>query len=294
MEKAFYRKSVIAMFLAPALIIYCAFVIVTIVWAAGYSFFDWDGMGAKTFVGLENYIRLFTRDRSFWPVVGNTIIYTVIQIAIQIVGGLLFAIFLSRVVRFRAGLQTMYYMPVVISSVAICQIFSKLLSVTPMGVVNALLSKINPAWYNLEWISSPDRSLYVAAFVEGYKYLGLYMVIFYAALIGVPADLTEAATIDGASTFRQYWNIKIPYIKPVILTNCVLVLNGSMRSFDISFLLTKGGPGHTSELLATNMYKQAFSSLKYGYGSAVAVAIVIFCVIIGIVFQKITHRGEDD
>ena len=113
------------------------------------------------------------------------------------------------------------------------------------------------------------------------------MVIFYAALIAVPEDLTEAAKIDGASVLRQYWNVKLPYILPVIVTNCVLVLNGSLRSFDIPFLLTGGGPGNTSELIVTYMYKQAFTSMKYGYGSAVAVSNVILCLVLGMTFRRL-------
>ena len=255
-------------------------------------FFDWSGVGDKVFVGIKNYKQLLTGDKIFWQTVAHTLIYTVICVAIEVFGGLLFAIFLTRVKHFRAGLQTLYYVPVVISSVAICQIFSKLFSVTPTGVINAVIGFFNPDLLYMEWTSNASISLYVAAFVEGYKYLGLYMVIFYAALIGVPSELAEAAIVDGANVPQQYWHVKIPYIKPVIIANCVLVLNGSLRSYDISFLLTKGGPGNASELMSTYMYKQAFSSMKYGYGSAVAMAIVVICLIVGGVFRRVTEGGE--
>lgn len=294
MQSTFGKKSVIIMFILPAFIIYTLLVVVSVIWAVYYSFFDWSGVGKMAFIGISNYIKLLLNDKLFWPIVGHTLIYTVICILIQVFGGLLFAIFLTRIVRFRATLQTLYYVPVVISSVALCQIFSKLFSVTPIGVVNAILGYFNTDWMYLEWISNPDIALYVAAFTEGYKYLGLYMVIFYAALIGVPAELSEAAIVDGANVFCQYWHIKLPYIKPVILANCILVLNGSLRSFDISYLLTKGGPGNASELLSTYMYKQAFSSMKYGYGSAVAITIVIICLTIGFIFRRLTERRNDE
>lgn len=292
MQKTFGRKKVILMFLLPALVVYILFVVVSVIWAGFYSFFDWSGVGKMTFAGIQNYLQLF-QDKTFLQTIWHTLIYTVICVAIQVFGGLLFAIFLSRLTKGRALLQTLYYVPVVISSVAICQIFSKLLSVTPIGVVNAVLSIFNPELATMEWISNADVSLYVAAFVEGYKYLGLYMVIFYAALIGVPKDLEEAAIVDGANVVQQYWKVKIPYIKPVIIANCILVLNGSLRSFDISYLLTNGGPGNASELMSTYMYKQAFSSMKYGYGSAIAMAIVVICLIIGFVFRRATE-GRDD
>ncbi|MFR7898379.1 MAG: carbohydrate ABC transporter permease [Ruminococcus sp.] len=125
MQKAFGKKSVIFMFLFPAFLIYTAFVIVSIVWAGYYSFFDWSGVGEKVFVGFKNYAELLTQDTVFRSTVWHTIVYTIINVAIQVFGGLLFAVLLSRIKRGRVALQTLYYIPVVISSVAICQIFTK-------------------------------------------------------------------------------------------------------------------------------------------------------------------------
>ena len=144
MQKSYGQKKVILMFLLPAFIVYTLFVVVSVIWAGYYSLFDWSGVGEKIFLGINNYKQLFTQDTVFWTTVLHTLVYTVICVVIQVFGGLLFAIFLSRITKFRAGLQTLYYVPVVISSVAICQIFTKLFSVTPTGVINALLSVFNP------------------------------------------------------------------------------------------------------------------------------------------------------
>lgn len=293
MESLLNNKKTIMKFTLPALIIYTLVVIIPIIWSAVYSFVDWNGIGEMRFVGFDNYIEMLTNDRNFWPVVLNTLIYTVLQLLIQVGGGLLMAIFLTNIRRGRSLLQTLYYAPVVLSSVAICQIFGKFLSVSPQGLMNSILGLINPAWGQIEFLTNPNLSLYTAAFVEGYKYAGLYMIIFYAALIGVPSELEEAAKIDGANVFRQYINVKLPYIKPVILTNCILVINGSLRSFDISYLLTGGGPGNSSELVASYMYKQAFSSMKYGYGSAIAIFIVVECLIIAMLFKKNLMQFEE-
>ena len=293
MQKAFGKKRTIFLFIFPAFLIYTTFVIVSIIWAGYYSFFEWSGVGEKIFVGFKNYAELLMKDKIFRITVFHTLIYTIINVIIQVFGGLLFAILLSRVKRGRTILQTLYYVPVVISSVAICQIFLKLLSVTPTGVVNQILSIFNPELKVMEWTSNYDISLYVAAFVEGYKYLGLYMVIFYAALIGVPNELGEAALIDGANSVQEYIHVRIPYIKPVIIANCILVLNGSLRSFEFSYLLTRGGPGNASELMTTYMYKQAFASKQYGYGSSVAIMIVIVCLTVGLIFRKATGGGDE-
>ena len=117
-----------------------------------------------------------------------------------------------------------------------------------------------------------------------------------AALNGESRDENKAAVtnMDEAAVWQEYLYVKIPYIKPVIIANCLLVLNGSLRSFEFSYLLTHGGPGNASELMTTYMYKQAFSSMKYGYGSAVAIMIVIICMVVGLLFRKFSGEGEDE
>lgn len=279
-------------FTAPALIIYTLIVFIPIIWSSVYSLFDWNGIGSMKFVGFNNFVRLFTRDREFLPALGHTVIYIVAQIVLQVFVGLLLAFLLSSIPKLRSFFQTLYYVPVVISSVAICQIFEKLMSLQPLGLINSILGAINPAWYDIKWLTDVNLCLGSAAFVEGYKYMAMYMVIFYAALLSVPDDLTEAAKIDGANGFRIAWNVKIPYIRHVIVANCVLVLNGSLRAYDIPYLLTGGGPGNCAQLLSPYMYKQAFSSMKYGYGSAVAVMIVLISLVFATVFRRIFERED--
>lgn len=278
MNRTFYTKATVFWFIAPALAIYTLIVFIPIVWSAYYSFFRWDGFSHMLFVGLDNYKEMFFKDRFFWPVVGQTMVYSLLQIVFQVGGGLLLAIFLSLVWRGRLLLQMIYYTPVIIPSVAICQIFSSFFSVTPTGLFNYLLSRVIPGFSNIEWLTTPGLTLVMASIVEGYNSLGIYMVLFLAALISIPDSLTEAARIDGANGFQLFWHVKIPYISNIVLANTVLVLNNSLRAFDIPFLLTNGGPGNSSELLSSYMYKQAFSSMNYGYGSAISVFIVVLCV----------------
>lgn len=210
----------------------------------------------------------------------QTIVYTILQILFQVGGGLLLALLLTLLVKKRAVFQTIYYIPVVISSVAVCQIFDKLFSVTPTGLINHLLSSFSESLAMTEWLTTPGLSLVVTAFAEGYKTMGVYMVTFFAALLSVPYDLSEAAKMDGAGWLKTVFHVKLPYIRPILVANMVLVLNNVLRSFDFSFMLTAGGPGTSSELLASYMYKKAFGSMQYGYGSAVAVLIVGICLIL--------------
>lgn len=293
MRGLFSRKSTVLSFLLPALIIYTAVVFFPIIWSAYHSFFNWNGFSAKKFTGLDNFVRLFTADRNFWPILIQTFIYTILQIILQVGGGLVLAILLSGLTFGRSFFQAVFYIPVIISSAAICQIFTKLLSVSPVGIVNAILGMINPEWEMISWLTIPKLSLVMCALVEGYKSMGTYMVIFYAALIAVPDDLIEAATIDGANAFRCLVFVKLPYIMHIIIANIVLVLNNSFRSFDIPYLLTAGGPGTSSELLASFMYKRSFSSMQYGYGSAIATVIVMICFILAIFCMRVFRTEEE-
>lgn len=294
MNSVLKNKKAIAVFLLPGLLVYTAIVMIPILSSAYYSFFEWNGLSAKHFTGLSNYVTLFTRDKTVWPILMQTIVYTLLQILFQVGGGLLLALLLELLVKKRAVFQMVYYAPVIISSVAICQIFEKLFSVTPTGIINHLLSFISQDFLKIEWLTTPGLSLVITALAEGYKTMGIYMVIFYAALIGIPGELLEAARVDGAGWLSTVVRIKIPYMKPILVANAVLVLNNAIRSFDFSFMLTAGGPGTTSELMATYMYKKAFGSMQYGYGSAVAVFIVVICFILASLCMRQFDSGQDE
>ena len=200
-------------------------------------------------------------------------------------GGLLLAVLLNNMVVLRKPMQILYYLPVIVSSVALAQMFKKMFAVVPAGLINQLLALINPDWIRLEWLTNVKTSLGMVIGTVGYKNMPVYMLIFFAAFLTVPGSLVEAARIDGASSWQIFWKIKIPHIRPTIITNIILVLNGSLRGYDIAKLLTAGGPVNSSQLQAMYMYKQAFSSQKYGYGSAIAMFIVMESLILAILVR---------
>jgi raffinose/stachyose/melibiose transport system permease protein len=292
MDKYLRKRTTILFFLLPALVVYIVTVFVPIIWSGVYSFFAWDGISEMTFTGWDNYIRMFTNDDVFWSTVLNTIIYTIFNIIMQVFGGLCLAILLFKITKGRGLFQTLFYAPVVLSTVAIAQIFTKIYSVNPVGLLNQVLSFVTQRTVEIEWLINPKVALLATAFVEGYKYAGIYMVILYSALASIPKDVEEAGMIDGASGWKCYRYIKFPLIKNVIITCIVLVLNGSLKAFDIPYLLTYGGPGHTTELVATYMYKQAFGSMFYGYGSAIAIFIVLECFLLVVAIRGIYQVKE--
>lgn len=276
----------------PALLVYLISVIVPIVWSGFYSLYEWNGFSDKEFIGIANFAKML-KDTELWDSVINTLVYTFFQIVLQVGGGLVMAVLLTKLPFFRRGFQTLYYLPVIVSTVALCQMFKKIFAVTPVGLFNELLSKINPSWIHLEWLSNPDTSLGMVIFTSGYKNMPIYMLIFFSALLTVPYSLEEAAHIDGANGWQIFWRINLPHIRPSIVANILLVLNGSLREFDIPKLLTSGGPMQSSQTQALYMYKQAFTSMQYGYGSAIAMFIVIEALIFAVLFRWLSRQRGD-
>ena len=287
MDKLLRKKRTILCFLVPGLLVYTVSVFVPIIWSGYYSLANWNGYGKMTFIGIDNFRKLST-DKEFWDSVIHTLIYAAGQIVLQVGGGMLLAVLLSNIIYLRKPLQVMYYLPVIVSTVALCQMFKKMFGVVPAGLVNQILSLFNPEWGRIEWLTSVKSSLAMVTAVAGYKNMPVYMLIFYAAFLTVPSSLIEAARIDGANSFQVFTRIKLSYIRPTIFANILLVLNGSLRGFDIAKLLTAGGPINSSQLQSMYMYKQAFSSQKYGYGSAVAMFIVMESLMLAVLIQWIS------
>lgn len=261
------------MFLMPALLVFSFTVVLPIIWSAVYSFHEWNGIGEMKFVGLNNYVKMFTGDKVFWRAFRNNLIYVAINIVIQLTFGVLLALLLTKLRIAMNFFKVMYFTPVVISSVAICQVFQKLMSYQPVGVINAALTAFGRSDLTKAWIADPDLALIIVSCIEGYRYIGLYMIILYSAFISIPQDVVEAAMLDGAHGWSMFSRIKFPLIKGVFTVTMVMVANGTMRGFDIPYLLTRGGPAYRSELMATYMYKNAFLTSQFGYGSAVAIFI---------------------
>lgn len=293
MKKYFHNTKAFLLFVSPALIVYVFIVIFPIIQSILYSFYDWNGVTEMKFIGVGNYKKMLFGDSTFWITVKNNITYMLINVVIQLGLGMLVALLLEKIEHGKNFFKTLYFAPAVISSVAICQVFGKALSTQPMGFFNELLQKIGLDVLVKPWISDVSGALPAVSVIEAYRYVGLYMIILYSALMSVNKDLIEAATIDGAKGFKLFWKIKFPQIKGVFGVAFVMIVNGTMKGFDIPYILTKGGPANRSELVATYMYKNAFNAGKFGYGSAIAVFIALECLII-FMFLKNAYLKEDD
>nr|WP_314758337.1 sugar ABC transporter permease [uncultured Lachnoanaerobaculum sp.] len=283
-------KKAIAVFLLPAFIVYSVIVMVPILVSIYYSCLDWNGIGKKSFVGFNNYIKLFG-DSVFRQAFGNNIIYIVIVMVLQLGFGFSIAVLLTYLKKGRGFIQTVYYIPSVITVIAISQLFTGFYSYEPLGLFNIFRKMLGME--PVAFLSEYKTVLWAVASVEGWQYIGIYMIIFYSALVSVSPDILEAARIDGATELQILVKIRIPAIANVIMLSCILSLVGALRGFAAPMNMTKGGPNHRSEILATYMYKKAFTSRDYGYGSAIAVIIVILS-IIGVLLISKYMDGENE
>lgn len=287
--KTLRDKKAIAFFLLPGFIVYTIMVMIPIAVSIYYSLIDWDGLGPKKFVGLSNFIKLLS-DKVFIRSFTNNLLYIVIVMALQLGVGFIIAVLLTYLVKGRGFIQTVYYIPSVITVIAIAQLFTSFYSYEPIGLFNIFrkLVGLEP----IAFLSEYKTVLPAVAAVEGWQYIGIYMIIFYSALVAVSPDIVEAARIDGATELQLLVRIRIPSITNVIMLACILSLVGALRGFAAPMNMTKGGPNHRSEILATYMYKKAFTSRDYGYGSAIAVVIVILSVIGVLLISRYMDRED--
>jgi raffinose/stachyose/melibiose transport system permease protein len=285
------RKFEPWLFVLPALLVFVFTVIVPIVWSFSYSLYEWNGIGDKTFIGFDNYMRMF-KDNVFHTAFKNNLIFTGLGTVVQIVVGMTMAVILTSITRFRNFIKVIYFIPCVISSMAICQIFAKMLSVNPEGVINALLGGVGLESLQAAFLSDPKLTLIIVTLVDAYKFCAIYMVIYYAAFVAISSDIIEASVIDGCNWWQQYVYMRFPLIKGIFFISVVMLVSGTLKGFDVPYILTNGGPGASSELVSTYMYKVTFNSVNYGYGSAIAVFLVIECLLIVTLIRKLISKVE--
>lgn len=276
-------------FLAPSLIIFVIFVILPVIQSFRYSMYDWNGLGPlEDFIWLENY-RDLLQDPVFWQSLGNNIKLVVFSLLTQIPLGIGLAILLTRKLRAAAFFRTIYFSPMILSSVIIGLLWSYMYNPI-FGLLNAGMKAIGLGDLTHAWLSDPDTVLFAIIVVICWKFTGFYMVLFMAAIQGIPLELYEAARIDGASERQLIWHITLPLLSGTIKTATVLSMVGSLKYFDLIWIMSGGGPGHTSELVATYMYKNAFNRQLVGYASAIAFTLALVALVAAMAFINFSTR----
>jgi raffinose/stachyose/melibiose transport system permease protein len=286
------RLSVLV-FLLPPLFVYGAAVLFPILQSLFLSFVSWNGINDMEFVGFANYVHMLTGDDVFWRSFLNSLGYLAICLVLQLGGALLVASLLLSLSRGRELVKTLYLLPAVISTVAIAFLFERIYSLDPVGLLNQILSWLGLGALDRAWLSDVNTVLAAVSAPEGWRFTGLYMLIIYAALLAVPRELEEAAILDGASRWQLFTKIRFPHIRPVWITTTIMATTYGLRGFDIPYLMTNGGPGQSSELVTTYMYKTAFTSTDYGYASTISVFIVAECLVaVGLIVLMLKRKAD--
>jgi multiple sugar transport system permease protein len=245
-------------------------------WPAIQGFYisltNWNGVNPPAFVGAANYSRMFG-DPVFRKALWDTLQWLVIFGGLSAAGGLACALFLQRERRGVAFYRAAMFLPVVFSLTATALIWQALYQ--PNGMVNGLLGDLGLGNLEHAWLANSSTALYAVIVPALWREIGYVMVLYLAGLKGIDPALYEAAKVDGASWWQQFRNVTIPQLRTVNAVVLSVITIDSLRSFDVVWALTQGGPYHSSELLSTYMYETAFQSTEYGYGSALAVAIFV-------------------
>lgn len=279
------------LFLIPALIIFLVFVIWPIFMSFRYSVARWDGIkpiDEAPLVGLQNYQRL-VEDPIFWKALRNNIVVVIWSLLSQIPIAMGLAILLTGKVKGSAFFRTLYFAPLVLSDVLVGTIWNWFFNPT-IGLANSFLRSIGAS--GGAWLGDPNIALICILFVATWKFLGFYVVIYIAAIQGIPEELYEAAQIDGANGLQLHRFITIPLLSVTSRTNALLIIVGSLKFFDLVWTLTQGGPSNSSELMATYMFKQAFSSQDWSYGSTLAFALFFIAFGAAMVFTLLTRNRD--
>ncbi|AJG97417.2 MULTISPECIES: carbohydrate ABC transporter permease [Clostridium] len=285
MNSILSNKKIICIFVLPTLIIMSAIIFIPIILSVKYSMFDWGGVGTGTFIGLENYKNMFM-DMRFLHSVKNSLLFAVVSIVIQLPISLLLALILASGVRFEKFYRTVYFIPVIISTVVIGQLWIKIYN-ADYGLLNTILRAIGQSQLAHDWVGKEDTAL-VSCFIPIlWQYVGYHMLIMYAGAKSIPSDISEAAKIDGASPVKTALYITIPLLKPILKVCMTFSLIGALKVFDLIYVLTNGGPFFSTEVPSTLMYTTIFDNYKYGYGSAMSVFIIIECLILTVILDRL-------
>lgn len=288
MNKVMSNKLHIALYIAPALLLVSVLVFIPLILSGYYGLMQWDGIGAKTFIGLENYINGI-QDGKFWSSAYHSFLlalFSTLSLALY----LLVSVILASKIKGADLLRKIYLIPMLLSSVAIAQLWIKVYNPSN-GILNTFLRAIgieNPP----NWLADPAIVLFAIFIPILWQYAGFYILIYYAALKNIPESLIEAARIDGATPFQIATRIKLPLIKEVVSVTIVLAIVGSLKYFDLIYVMTAGGPNGASEVMASYMYKLAFNSYNFGYGSAIGFLLLIITMIVTVIVRKVTATKE--
>jgi raffinose/stachyose/melibiose transport system permease protein len=289
-SKATTKWLTIALFVFPALVLYVVFVLFPIVQAAFYSLFKWNGLQPLTdFIGLKNYQTAISNG-AFTTAVSNNLLIIVLSLTIQIPFSLSLAVLLNRRFPGRAIFRLLFFLPYVLSEAITGIVFSRLLQ--PGALVDSSLNQVGLGGFIQDWLGDTGIVMITLFVIVSWKYFGFHMILLLAGLQGIPHEITEAALIDGAGRWQVFRHITLPLLGPTLRVSVFLSMIGALQLFDMVWVMTGGGPLNASGTMAIAMFKAGFKSTQMGYGSALAVIIFLFGLILALAYQRFVLRRD--
>jgi raffinose/stachyose/melibiose transport system permease protein len=288
---SFQDKLIVGLFLSPALILFLLFVVYPIFRSIYFSMYDWNGLGpAVDFVGLGNF-KAILADKVFNKALWNVLLIIVFSLGSQLPLAMGLAVLVGRDLPGRGLFRTIFFMPYVLSEVNVAIMWMLLYNPDPeRGLLNAIAVLLGTK--PIGWLSDTHLVLLSVFIALTWKYFGFHMLLYLAGLQNIPLELEEAARIDGANSFQNFFFITLPLLGSTIRTSVYMSVLGSIQQFILVWIMTKGGPVNASETLATYMYRFGFVRFELGYGSAVAIYMFLFCLIFSLIYQRLTRQPD--
>lgn len=283
--KTVQRSSLFAvLWTAPALVFYLAFAIIPLFIALYYSFTSWNGLATPIWIGLGNWIALFSDHvtlNSLYLTIQVMIISWIVQTPISILLG----VFLAGKQPYRNVFGVLYFLPLLFSAVAIALTWQNMLDPN-FGLVNPLLTAIGLSGLERGWLGDPNLAFYTVLVIVCWQFIPFHTLLYLGGARQIPKELYEAATIDGGGRIQNFFAITLPQLKYTIITSTTLIFTGSLTYFDLFWVTTQGGPGYATRVLPLQMYITAFQNEQVGYGSMIAVVLALFGIVLSFVLLR--------
>ncbi|ASR49143.1 ABC transporter permease [Paenibacillus kribbensis] len=286
-----YKKYVMLLaFTAPALIFYAIFLLIPTISGMYYSFTDWNGLNPNySFLGLGNFVEALKEDPDFLNSLWFTLKYVLVMIVLQNVLALVLAVLIESRMRSKGFFRTIFFMPNMISTIISAFMWTFVFS----SVLPQIAEKTAIAFLGQSWLGDPKVSFFSIIIVSLWNGVGYMMIIYLAALQGVPQSLKEAAIIDGANAFQTLRSVTLPMITHAITICFFLTLNGAFKVYEVVYGLTGGGPGRSTQVITMNIYEEAFSNnFRYGYASAKSVILFAIVLIFTLIQLRVMKKKE--
>jgi raffinose/stachyose/melibiose transport system permease protein len=286
-------KLAIILFMLPAAILFIAIIILPIFMSGYYSLLNWDGMTQPEFIGIKNYIEMLTSSSVGFPkTIVNAFLLAILSVFIQLPFALYLALQLAKGIKGERFFVSVFFIPVMMSTVVIGQLWLKIYH-PEYGILNVGLRAIGLGNLAKIWLGTEKTALMAVFIPIIWQYVGYHLLLMYAGIKSIPQELWEAARIEGATEGQVSRYITIPMIKPIIKICVIFAVTGSLKAFDLIYVLTNGGPVQASEVPSTLMVSMIFDRNRYGFGSAIAISIIALCFFFAIVIKKFFKAEVD-